>query len=131
MITDPSLHAEVTATLAELNRLMRQRDLSILDRFTEDVLLIGSEAGEIAQGRAALRALFEQIFALPVTIGWEWDDIRPARAGDVCWFFAEGVVAVTSADGTSRRPYRLSGVLRRVQDAWILQQFHGAEPVAH
>ena len=37
-----------------------------------------------------LQSLFQQVFAQPARISWEWHSIRASRSGEVCWFFAEG-----------------------------------------
>ena len=125
---DPSARAK--ASLDQLATFVFQRDPGVLSEFTDDALLVGSERGEIAAGRAQLQSFFLQLFKRPTRFSWEWDHIRASATGDLCWFFAEGVVVTTGGEGQTRSPYRLSGVLKRVQGRWMWHQFHGSEPIA-
>jgi len=128
MLADCDARAQAKTSLDQLATLVFQRDPVVVFEFTDDALLVGSERDEIATGRAQLQAFFERIFERPMRISWEWDDIRASASGEHCWFFAEGVVVITTDDGQSRAPYRLSGVLQRSHDRWLWQQFHGSEP---
>ena len=125
---DPSARAK--ASLDQLATFVFQRDPGVLPEFTDDALLVGSERGEIAAGRAQLQSFFLQLFKRPTRFSWEWDHIRASATDDLCWFFAEGVVVTTGEEGQTRSPYRLSGVLKRVQGRWMWHQFHGSEPIA-
>ena len=128
MPTDCDPSARAKAALDRLATFVFQRDPSVLSEFTDDALLVGSERGEIASGRAQLQSFFQQIFQRPARFSWEWEDIRASATDDLCWFFAEGVIVTTGGEGQTRSPYRLSGVLQRVQGRWMWHQFHGSEP---
>jgi len=123
---DPRTQAE--ASLHQLATLVFQREPAVVSEFTDDALLVGSEPGEIAAGQAQLQSFFERLFERPMRFSWEWDNIRASASGELCWFFAEGVVVVTTEGGQDRTPYRLSGVLLRIAGEWRWQQFHGSEP---
>jgi hypothetical protein len=121
---------EVEFALARLNTLVGSKDMGVAEAFedTGSVLLVGSEPGEMAHGRPAIAAFFEALYALPITIGWDWASLDVAAEGDVVWFFAEGH-AVLDRDGSIERvPYRLSGVLVRRGGTLLWRQFHGSEP---
>jgi hypothetical protein len=122
--------SEVKAALDRLNGFMSQADPAIIAQFDPDadVLLAGSEIGEVVRGHTDIGAFFRAIFALPLRIGWHWDTIDAAAEGDVIWFFAEGQAVVTRDGVTDARPYRLSGVLVRRGITVIWRQFHGSEP---
>lgn len=128
MPADCDALAQAKTSLDQLANFVVRRDPSVVFEFTDDALLVGSEQGEIAAGRAQLQSFFGRIFERPMRISWEWDDIRASTSGELCWFFAAGVIVVTADDGQSRSPYRLSGVLVRVDDKWRWRQFHGSEP---
>jgi ketosteroid isomerase-like protein len=128
MNTELNPRAQAATSLKRLAALVFQRDPAVLDEFCDDALLVGSERGEMAVGRAELQPFLRQVFDRPTRISWEWDDIRASAAGELCWLFAEGTVVITGLDGEMRAPYRLSGVLRCVAGRWLWQQFHGAEP---
>jgi uncharacterized protein (TIGR02246 family) len=128
MLTDSDARAQAKASLDQLATLVFQRDPAALSEFTDDALLVGSERGEIAAGRAQLQSFFQQIFERPTRFSWEWDQIRASATDELCWFFAEGVVVTTNSEGQARAPYRLSAVVQRVQGHWMWHQFHGSEP---
>ncbi len=119
MPTDYDAHTQAKASLDQLAALVFQRGPGVLSKFTDDALLVGSQQGEIAAGRPQLQSFFHQIFERPTRFSWEWDDIRVSAAGELCWFFAEGILITTGSEGQTRAPYRLSAVLRRVQGRWM------------
>lgn len=121
---------EITAALERLNRFLSEKDPAIIDEFAPgaDTILIGSEAGETAAGRAQIEAFFQHILSLPVTLGWEWKEIKVSAAGGVAWFYAAGEIVMRSEKGESRAPYRMTGVLERIGERWLWRQLHGSEP---
>jgi uncharacterized protein (TIGR02246 family) len=128
MPTDSDARAQAEASLDQLATLVFQRDPAALFEFTDDALLVGSERGEIAAGRAQLQAFFQQLFERPTRSTWEWDDIRASATDELCWFFAEGILITTGSEGQTRVPYRLSAVLRCAKGRWMWHRFHGSEP---
>ena len=72
--------------------------MRVLAEFAGGALVIGSEQGEVAEGQRELQSLFQQVFAQPARISWEWHSIRASRSGEVCCFFAEGQVVATGAE---------------------------------
>ena len=126
-----SREEELVEALDWLGRSMYERSAAFAEMFAEDAILIGSEAGEVARGRAAIRSLIAAFHALPARYCWAWNTIDARVAGDIGWLFAEGDVVREEPDGTQkRRPYRLSAVLARSGSQWIWLSFHGAEPAA-
>ena len=93
------------------------------------MLLIGSEAGEIAAGRQELESFFSHIFARDTTFSWEWDRIDVSYAGNLAWFFAEGRVILSTVTQQRKTPYRITGILERQGDRWLWRHYHGSEPV--
>jgi hypothetical protein len=146
MQTEPDLYMQIRQLLARFNDLVAARSMLVLDEFASDeglpehrapqhmmlrdhVLLIGSEAGEVAQGRPELEAFFTRVFAREVAFSWEWERLEADQAGDIAWFFAEGQVVLTSAQEQRKAPYRVSGVVERHAGRWLWRQYHGSEPV--
>ena len=103
MPTDCDPSARAKAALDRLATFVFQRDPSVLSEFTDDALLVGSERGEIAAGRAQLQSFFQQIFQRPARFSWEWEDIRASATDDLCWFFAEGVIVLPKTRNPRRR----------------------------
>ncbi len=121
---------EVTAALQRLGVLVSCKDPAVLAEFASDaeVLLVGSEAGEVAEGPHALRDFFQRVFRSPASVGWEWRKVRISCAHDLAWLFAEGEVVIVTDARPRRRPYRLSAVLQRNGRRWLWKLFHGSEP---
>jgi ketosteroid isomerase-like protein len=123
------LHTEIEATLARFSDLVSRRDMAVLSEFADGAILVGSDDGEVAEGRNQLEALFHRVFSWPITVSWEWRYVRAESSGDIAWFFAEGDVVENRDGARKRKPYRLSGVLRRQKDRWIWLQWNGSEPM--
>jgi ketosteroid isomerase-like protein len=107
--------SEIEATIKTFFSLVSNRDLRVLDEFAagNDVLLVGSDEGEIARGQASIEAFFTKLFARPSTLAWQTDRVAVSQAGEIAWFFAEGEMTLDSADGQEKGPYRISGVVER------------------
>jgi len=131
MELDKEVESRVRQVLERFNTLVSSRSLQVLAEFMpgEDIILVGSESGEVAKGRQALEAFFTRVFARETTFSWEWDRIDVSHAGNLAWFFAEGRVVLSSEQGQRRSPYRISGVLERRGERWLWRQYHGSEPV--
>jgi uncharacterized protein (TIGR02246 family) len=103
----------------------------VLEVFTREGAVFGSDDGEEAVGRDELRAFFTGICKQLVTISWTWEIRTAGQLGDVVWFAAVGTCVLTAPDGravTAADPYRISGVLRRTQGRWLFALFNGSEP---
>ena len=116
----------VRKTLMRLNDRLARRDLALLDDFArgEDTLLVGSEVGEVARGRAGIEARLKQIFAQAETLAFSWREVEVSVHGHVAFLHAEGEAVI----GNERRPYRLTGVLQLQDGLWRWRLFHGSEP---
>lgn len=124
--------SQVTQALQRLGLLVSRKDLAVLSEFASDadVLLVGSERGEVVEGQAGLRDFFQRVFRSPAHVGWEWRKVRISSCDNVAWLFAEGEVVIVMDARPERRPYRLTGVLERQNRRWLWKHFHGAEPSA-
>jgi len=132
MQTDSSLKMQIREVLERFNNLVTTRNMQILEEFfpSEQVLLVGSDSGEIAKGSRELEAFFTRIFSRETTFSWEWERLDVAQAGEAAWFFAEGCVILNSDNERRKNPYRVSGVLRQQENRWLWEQYHGSEPVS-
>ncbi len=128
MNADGMEDADFLDTITQLGRLIAARDATLVDEFTQDGILVGSEPGEIAKGRAELAAFFDALRASRAAIAWDWSRIDHTIVGNIGWFFAEGWAVVRQGDIESRRPYRLSGVLTHDGSRWRWRLFSGSEP---
>lgn len=133
MLSDSQLRVQIWEILKRFGELVSTRNMQLINEFTkgDDILLVGSEAGEVARGRNEIEAFFVRIFAREETFSWEWDRVNLAHSGDLAWFFAEGRVVISTAKEQKKTPYRISGVLERRAHRWLWKQYHGSEPVTH
>jgi len=103
---------------------------------TEEVLYSGSEPGEVAVGRTALRALLGDLLSRDERYSWQAGAIHEVATGSQLHVVAEGelTVHVPAADGwraQERLPYRVSGVLERgaaTAPEWRWRSCFGSEP---
>jgi len=102
---------------------------------TGEVVYAGSEPGEVAVGRGALRSLLAELFARDERYSWRTTDVRATAGDDVVYLVAEAELCVhpwsagAVAEVTERVPYRITGVLEREPDGWRWRLCQGSEPV--
>ena len=120
----------VRQALVRLNALLAKRDLAVLDEFMpdEDTLLVGSEVGEVARGRAALGEHFRKLYAMPQTLSFDWREVEVSVHGPIAWLHAEGHAVLHGDAADERRAYRLTGVFELSHGVWKWRLFHGSEP---
>ena len=92
-----------------------------------DVVVVTSEE-PLLRGAAELVDFLDRYVRGPTTYSWEWDRHDIAIAGPVAWLLAEGTETATSADNVSRHRYRMTMVLERHGNRWLLRQVHGSSP---
>jgi len=128
---EDEVKSQVREVLERFNELVSTRNLDVLAEFApgDEVLLVGSEAGEVASGRQELQAFFTRVFERENTFSWEWDRLEVSHQGNVAWFFAEGRVVLSTPNEQRKSAYRISGVLERQGERWLWRQYHGSEPV--
>lgn len=123
----PMVRSGVLTTLRAFQDGYIKRDTKLLDPFmsrliakNDDVLILGTDAGEWVRGHAATAEF--------IKADWEsWGDFRFAvndsiicSSGDVAWIASFGEVHFKGLD----RPVRFSGVLTRDGDNWLFQEMH-------
>ncbi len=127
---DPAILAAVRA----LNDVCARRDLAgFLSLFddSDDVLLVGSDVGEVFRGRAAIAGFMKKLFALPFVFSFDMPDPVVRQEGGSAWVFVDGAMVRTGASGkVSRVRYRITAVLVKRGDGWRWQVFSGSSPRA-
>jgi ketosteroid isomerase-like protein len=132
MKADQQSEAEILATLHGLSEATRNRDVdSVIKLFAEGelTLVLGGKTGETAKGIDQLRELLQRLFSGPIGYSYHWDDYIVDVIGETAWIFANGQIETTSVAGSYAHPYRITGVLRRVDSAWKWVLYHGSEPL--
>jgi hypothetical protein len=105
---------------------------------SDEVVYAGSEQGEVAVGRSALRTLLDDLLARQERYSWQAGVVHEVIVGDTVHLVAEAELTVHVPDGPDgwrpdeRLPYRLTGVLDRDSDhaPWRWRLCQGSEPVA-
>lgn len=82
----------------------------------------------LLQGAAELMDFLDRYVRGPTTYSWEWDRHDVSIAGSVAWLLAEGTETATSADKIRRHRYRMTMVLERHENRWLLRQIHRSSP---
>jgi ketosteroid isomerase-like protein len=124
--------ASVVAAAERLSAAFGARDVvAALACFVtdDDIGYVGSENAENAAGRAAVEALFKQIFARDEAYSWQVTNALVRVYGDCAYLFAEADGLVhTDAGDILPFAYRISGVLEKLGDLWTWRHCHGCEP---
>ena len=131
MTDDRDDEAAVLATLDRFGDACSRMDVAAaLNVFAadDDILLVGSEAGEMARGRDAMEAFLRRVLRAAGGYSWAWDWRTVSHAGSVAWIFAEGTARAGGGPEAVSIPYRVSIVLEMQGDIWRWRLFHGSEP---
>jgi uncharacterized protein (TIGR02246 family) len=124
-------HNDITAVLADLARAIVEGtadDVLALFWQSDQVMMIGSEQGESAFGRAALAALWTRVLSRGQRYRWRWYDERVVKVSGVAWLSASATVEVEGAERDRDLPYRATLVLVHIDGRWLIAQYHGSEP---
>jgi hypothetical protein len=96
-----------------------------------EVMYVGSEPGEHAIGRAALRALLGDLFARDERYLWRCESVHVSHSPRDVAVLADTRLYVLPAGGgvpTAHVPYRVGGVLVPEQSGWRWRYCQGSEP---
>lgn len=127
-----AVEAEVRKALEAFNTTTAAGDLEgTLNHFEArpDILLVGSDKGEVYKGRAAMEGWLKALYR-GNRFHWEMDRVDISHHGDTAWAFVEGRMVVQDPAGKLRfkAPYRYSAVLVRRDGGWAWRMFHGSVP---
>jgi hypothetical protein len=97
----------------------------------------GSEPGEVAVGKPALRSLLEELFSRDERYSWRTTSVTSTGDADVVHLVADADLFVhpcTSGSvpgpATEQVPYRITGVIEREPEGWRWRLCQGSEPAA-
>ena len=123
----PSVRSGVLTALRAFQDGYIKRDPDHLDSFmsrliakNEDVLILGTDAGEWARGYPATAAFIKADWQDWGDFRFDIDDSIICSSGDVAWIASIGEVQLKR----SNRPVRFSAVLTRDGDNWLFQEMH-------
>lgn len=97
--------------------------------FADDprVAVITSEEW-LLRGTGEVRTFLERYVSGPTTYSWQWQRHDVAVVGSVAWLLAEGVEIATTPSGAQQHQYRMTMLLTRHSERWLLMQVHGSSP---
>jgi ketosteroid isomerase-like protein len=132
--TPPSdaVQAEIRSALQRWNDDAGRGDLTaFMSRFDDaaDILLVGSDKGEVFKGRAQIEGWLGKLMAKN-RFSWQMDRVDIGASGDTAWVFVDGAMIVRNAAGKVlvTTPYRFTGVLVKRGDGWAWRLFDGSVP---
>ena len=127
------VQAEIRKAIDSFSETSNRGDLAgVLAKFDEqaDILLVGSDKGEVYKGRAAMEAWLGSLYKSS-GFGWQMDRVDISHNGDTAWAFVEGKMNVSNKVTGKLRfsaPYRFSVVFVKRGNGWVLRLFHGSAP---
>jgi ketosteroid isomerase-like protein len=127
------VEAEIQTAINEFSEASSRGDLAgVLAKFDDqaDILLVGSDKGEIYKGRAAIEVWLGSLYKAN-GFSWQMDRVDISHNGDTAWAFVDGRMNVTNkSTGELRfsKPYRFSVVFVRKENGWAMRLFHGSAP---
>ena len=92
-----------------------------------DVVVVTSEDA-LLRGPHELHSFLESYVRGATTYSWQWDRHDVSAAGSVAWLLAEGIETAATANDVKQHHYRMTMVLERRNDRWLLMQVHGSSP---
>jgi len=93
-----------------------------------DVVFLGFEEGEKVIGYNELEDFVRRLFS-STAISFEWKWHLVSMEGSVAWVVAEGLYHAKTADQHVSGPYRLTMVLVKREDKWLIMHLHDSQPV--
>ncbi|MDG6997242.1 MAG: SgcJ/EcaC family oxidoreductase [Nitrososphaerota archaeon] len=110
-----------------------QKGADFMELFAKDpdTFLLGSGPRETVTGQTEFKAFSDQICSMPSAIVFEWDKCTVSCRDAVAWVYLEGTFHLKGggADET-RHPYRITAVLEKRDDKWLIIQWHRSRPVS-
>ena len=92
-----------------------------------DVVVVTSEEW-LLRGPAQLKRFLDRYADGATTYTWKWDRHDVHATGAVAWLLAEGTETALTDGRVKKHPYRMTMVLVRHENRWVLMQVHGSAP---
>ncbi|CAN5387210.1 hypothetical protein BH10BAC2_BH10BAC2_44360 [soil metagenome] len=122
---------QIRYSLQVWNEAAKQKDtISIMNMFdkAEDIMVVGSDSGEIFKGQAAVKQFIGWLFS-QYSFYWEWDRVDIAYNEKTAWAFTDGRMSVTDANSnTIITPYRFTAIFVKRSDGWKWRLYNGSIP---
>ncbi len=130
MKPDAASERELIDVLERFCSAFAERDAGAVMRLfapDPDVVVVTSEE-PLLRGPHELRAFLEHYVTGPTTYSWRWDRHDVSAAGSAAWILAEGTETAATGSAAEQHRYRMTMVLERRDQRWLLMQVHGSSP---
>jgi len=131
MRADAATEKAVMKVIQDLRDGCASRDVQrVLGLFATDadVVFLGFEEGEKAIGHNELEDFAKRLFSSwAISFEWKWHLV--SMEGSVAWVVAEGLFHARTADQHVSGPYRVTMVLVKKGDKWLIMHLHESQPV--
>ena len=130
MKPDARMEAEVISVLERFCSALAERDAQAVMRLfapDPDLAVVTSE-DPLLRGPGELRAFLEQYVNGATTYSWQWDRHDVSAAGSLAWLLVEGTETAATGSAAEQHRYRMTMVLERRDERWLLMQVHGSSP---
>jgi uncharacterized protein (TIGR02246 family) len=122
----------IHATLTRMNEVLAKRDqagfLALFDD-SDDIMVIGSDVGEVVKGRKGVQGFIKWIYSQKFTFAFDLQAVTVHQEGNFAWVYVDGHMLHVRPDGTSTKiPYRFALTMVKRGDQWRWQLFHGSIP---
>ena len=124
------MEVEVISVLERFCSAFAERDAQAVLRLfapDPDVVVVTSE-DPLLRGPRELRAFLERYVNGATTYSWQWDRHDVSAAGSAAWLLAEGTETAATGSAAEEHHYRMTMVLERRGERWLLMQVHGSSP---
>ncbi len=127
----PDTHKDIAAALETWNASASRGDIdAFMQLFDQSgqIILAGSDRGEVFRGKAAIRTWLSGLFEHH-RFSWDLSHADIDSNGNTAWVFVDGVMSVTDESGPAKKtPYRFSGVMVKRGHDWKWRMFNGSIP---
>jgi ketosteroid isomerase-like protein len=124
--------SEIRKSLGRLNEVLATKDLNVVMSIydtTDDIVVVGSDSGEVFVGRERVRAFMKIIVSMPFVFSFDMDQVFINNSRDIAWVFVDGKMVHTRSSGkVSKIPYRITAVMVKRGDEWKWKVFSGSIP---
>ncbi len=129
---DQSSDHEILKWFYRMNEVLATKDLeTVMTMYddTEDIIVIGSDSGEVFVGRDRVKLFMKMIVSMPFVFSFEMDRPVITQRQNIAWMFSDGNMVHTRSNGkVSKVPYRITAVLIKKGNEWKWKMFSGSIP---
>jgi ketosteroid isomerase-like protein len=122
---------EITEALKLWNNAAKNSDtdqlMSLFDN-SENIMLIGSNKGEIWKGKDQIKGHLNSIFPQE-SVSWEMTRVDIDGNNNTAWVFVDGSIIISDKKGEPvKAPYRFTGIMVKKDKVWKWRLFDGSIP---